>query len=230
MIYAFAILSAPVPMIQPAGMLTDQIQYFQVEDLVVAVEPDIDVQELDQASEDRLLQAVLEHDRIICELFAYCALLPLRFGTAFVSEVALEDYLRSQQPVLKDRLQHLSGYAEYMLKGTCTPPTVLPSGQPQTELKGKNYLLAKRSQYVQQQEVRSQMQQDYEDLILFLNSPESKLQIVTPQGSENIRAFVLLTPIQAQTLSQSLVTWQIKHPDWQLDLSEALPPYHFANQ
>jgi hypothetical protein len=228
MIYAFAILSAPVPMIQPVGMLTDQIQYFEVEDLVVAVEPDIDVQELDQASEDRLLQAVVEHDRIICELFAHCVLLPLRFGTAFVSQVALEDYLRSQQTILKDRLQNLSGYAEYMLKGTYTPPTVLPS-VPQAELKGKDYFLAKRSQYVQQQEVRSQQQQDYEDLILLLNSPESKLQIGTPQGSENFRAFILLTPIQAQTLGQSLTTWQIQHPDWQLDLSDALPPYHFAN-
>ena len=231
MIYAFAILPAPMPSIEPQG-IQDRIHYLQVGDLVAVVETEINVQVLEQAGEEQLLQAVLGHDRVIGELFSALfeqssSLLPLRFGTVFLSQSALEEYLRSNHTSLVDRLQQLSGCSEYVLKGKFTPPKI---SQPAEDLKGKDYLVAKRTLYLQQQQVRSKQQEEYNDLITLLNASSQEIQTGVAQTAEDIKAFILLNSTQAQSIRESLTQWQSQHPAWQLDLSEALPPYHFADR
>jgi len=84
-------------------------------------------------------------------LFNSRTLLPLRFGTAFVSIDALESYLQTEGERLCASLQRLDGYAEYLITGNAASPKL----EMATNLTGKDYLLAKRSQYLQQEQWRS---------------------------------------------------------------------------
>jgi hypothetical protein len=236
-LYTFAFFSDPVPQANPPG-INGNIKYLQVGNLVAAIEPDLDVQGLREVSEEVLLKAVLSHDRVICELFQDRTLLPLRFGTAFVSEAALRDYLHAHGRELSDRLQKLQNYAEYPIKAKFrSRSSQQDSSQTEAkpELKGKEYLLAKRDFYIQQQESRSLQQQECEDLINLLNAISVELEhptkprISEQQNWDELRAFMLLKPGQLDLLQTAIDDWLIEHLSWQIEIADPLPPYHFAD-
>lgn len=231
MIYTFAILLAPEPADLPLGITGKSIQYLLCDRLIAAIESDIDVEALNHLPEQALMQAIVQHDRLICELFAERSLLPLRFGTAFVSINALETYLQEKQEKLLASLSRLDGYAEFLITGSA----IAPKAEVETNLKGKNYLLAKRSQYLQQEQWRSQLQTEVlnyrETLITSLSSETYKpefLQVET-QGSENVRVYALLPRSQIESLQQTTRSWEEKHSHWQIQWSQPLPPYHFLS-
>ena len=91
MLYTFAILLAPLPEATPLGINGKPIQYLSRDRLVAMIEPDVDIEGLKLLPEQELMQAIIHHDRLVCELFEQRTLLPLRFGTAFVSIAALEN-------------------------------------------------------------------------------------------------------------------------------------------
>jgi hypothetical protein len=234
MLYVFAILAAPAPAQEITG-INKSIAYIQVDNLLAAYEPDIDIEALKRSEQAELLAVIVQHDRITAELFAQQTLLPLRFGTAFVSEAALRDYLQNSQSRLSDRLNQLSGYGEYLLKGQLEQAEV----KPDTNLKGREYLLAKKQQYEDLQQAQQRQKEQQSQLIELLRSHTSQsnqdqqsdrdyLQIATPQEAEDLRVYLLLTQTQAEQLNQTLQQWQVDFPAWQLTLSEPLPPYHFA--
>lgn len=64
MIYTFTILAALIPQIKPAGIRVQAIAYQQVGDLVAAVELGLNVPELKASSEEALIKAVVNHDRL----------------------------------------------------------------------------------------------------------------------------------------------------------------------
>ncbi|MEE3717533.1 GvpL/GvpF family gas vesicle protein [Tumidithrix elongata RA019] len=223
MLYAFAILAAPIPTMSLLGIEGKPIACIQAGELVIALDPNLNVEALKETTEEILLQAVLQHDRVICELYSQHNLLPLRFGTAFVSEAALREYLIVNQQELSDRLRGLEGYAEYLLKGKAN----LPKPEMNGNLKGRDYLLAKREQYLQQQQVQVQLQSEVQELYGFMQQT-SRVAPKLIQEAEEAKAHLLLTPLQAEQLSQFLQTWQLLHSHWQFEMSDALPPYHFA--
>jgi hypothetical protein len=232
MIYTFAILLAPAPEELPLGITGKPIQYWQGDRLIAAIATDVDVEALKLLPEASLMQAIVQHDRLICELFNYRTLLPLRFGTAFVSIEALKTYLQTESPRLLASLQRLDGYAEFLITGNAIAPKV----ESATSLKGKDYLLAKRSQYLQQEQWRSQLQQevlDYRQAIANslngLNNQTYKpeFQNVETQGSEDVRVYALLPRSAIESLQKSLRSWESQHPHWQIAWSQPLPPYHF---
>jgi hypothetical protein len=230
MIYTFAILLAPAPDALPLGITGKPIQYLNCDRIVAAVEPDVDIEALKLLPEQALVQAIIQHDRLICELFEQRTLLPLRFGTAFVSITALENYLQTESQKLIASLERLDGYAEFLITGTATPP----KPEVTANLKGKDYLLAKRSQYLQQEQLRSQLQKeilDYQQIITdHLNSEyPPKFQHVETQGSEDVRVYVLLPRSQVDYLQQKLRSWEEMHSHWQISWSQPLPPYHFLD-
>jgi hypothetical protein len=236
-VYTFAFFNAPEPQIPLPG-IDGNVEYVLVDRLVAAIEPELDVQELKEVSEEVLLKAVLRHDRVICELFQHRALLPLRFGTAFVSRTALEDYLHAHGQELGDRLQRLQGYAEYPIKGKFLTPSNTTSNATSaaTELKGREYLLAKRDFYVQQQEMRSQQQQEYIDLVNLLQAVAKDLGLPAPprihesqDNKDDLRAYILLKPNRREHLQTIIHAWQAKHASWQIAIADPLPPYHFAD-
>ena len=227
MLYTFAILLAPMPNDRPLGITGKPIEYWQCDRLIAAIEPDIDIEALKLLPEQALMQVIVQHDRLICELFNQCTVLPLRFGTAFVSVSALETYLQTEGERLLARLERLDGYAEFLITGSA----IAPKTEAGKELKGKDYLLAKRSQYLQQEQWRSQLQQEvleYRQVItdsLELYQPE--FEHVETQGSEDVRVYALLPRSQVESLKDALRSWQELHSHWQISWSDALPPYHF---
>lgn len=235
MIYTYAILLAPAPSDLPLGITGKQIQYLQCDRLIAVIESDIDVEALNHLPEQALMQAIVQHDRLICELFAERSLLPLRFGTAFVSIDALETYLQEEQEKLLASLSRLDGYAEFLITGVA----IAPKAEVEANLKGKNYLLAKRSQYLQQEQWRLQLQTEVLDyrqtLINSLNSEidiktyKPEFQQVETQGSEDVRVYGLLPRSQVEMLEQVTRSWQEQNSHWQIIWSPALPPYHFLN-
>ncbi|WP_019500963.1 GvpL/GvpF family gas vesicle protein [Pseudanabaena sp. PCC 6802] len=236
-LYTFAFFTEPVPPVNPPG-INGNVRYLHVDNLVAAIEPDLDVQGLKEVAEEVLLKAVLSHDRVICELFQDRTLLPLRFGTAFVSEVALRDYLHSHNRELSDRLQKLQNYAEYPIKAKfLSRSSQQDSEQTDTkpELKGKEYLLAKRDFYIQQQETRSLQQQEYTDLVNLLNSISLEMKhpaaprISEQQNRDELRAFMLLKSDQVDLLQTAINEWLRDRVSWQVAIAAPLPPYHFAD-
>ncbi len=227
MLYTFAILLAPMPDDRPLGITGKPIEYLQCDRLIAAIEPDIDIEALKLLPEQSLMQVIVQHDRLVCELFNQCTVLPLRFGTAFVSVSALETYLQTEGERLLARLERLDGYAEFLITGSA----IAPKTDTGKQLKGKDYLLAKRSQYLQQEQWRSQLQQEvleYRQVItdsLELYQPE--FEHVETQGSEDVRVYALLPRSQVESLKDALRSWQELHSHWQISWSDALPPYHF---
>ncbi|MDX2256187.1 MAG: GvpL/GvpF family gas vesicle protein [Pseudanabaenaceae cyanobacterium bins.39] len=228
MIYTFAILMAPCPKVQPLGLMGQPIQYWQCDRLVAVIQPDVDIEALKSLPEESLMQAIIQHDRLVCDLFTEQTLLPLRFGTAFISLDALDMYLRQEGAKLLGDLERLTGYAEFLIKGVAIAPKV----EPQTNLKGKDYLLAKRSLYLQQEEWRSQLQQEISSYLQLIkdnleSGTELHIHSTEPQGSESWRCYLLLPRSQADYLQNLGKSWLEKHRHWQIEWTEALPPYHF---
>jgi hypothetical protein len=228
MIYTFAILMAPCPKVQPLGLMGQPIQYWQCDRLVAVIQPDVDIESLKSLPEESLMQAIIQHDRLVCDLFADQTLLPLRFGTAFVSLDALDMYLRQEGARLLQDLERLAGCAEFLMKGVAIAPKV----EPQTNLKGKDYLLAKRSLYLQQEQWRSQLQQEISSYMQLIKDnlgadTELHMQLAEAQGAEAWRCYVLLPRSQADYLQNLGKSWLEKYSHWQIEWSQALPPYHF---
>ena len=192
--------------------------------LGAVVEPNLDVATLQQ-SDDRLIQAVLHHDQVLRELFDQTPILPLRFGTQFLSEAALADYLHHHQADYQSKLTALAGKAEYTLKAIQQelPPPSIP-----TETKGKEYFLAKKRLYQVQLEQQAQQQQEFvqlQDTIAQTYTPV----ITSDAQNDNIERLYLLIDRQSEPeLLTHLQSWRSLCPGWQLELSEALPPYHFV--
>jgi hypothetical protein len=231
MLYTFGILLAPEPADRPLGITGKPIEYLQCDRLIAAIETDVDIEALKLLPEQSLMQVIVQHDRLICELFNQCTVLPLRFGTAFVSISALETYLQTEGEKLLARLERLDGYAEFLIAGSAIAPKTKAAPQ----LKGKDYLLAKRSQYLQQEQWRSQLEQEvleYRQVItdgLDLELYQPEFQNGETQGSEDVRVYALLPRSQVDLLQDALRTWEEQHSHWQISWSNALPPYHFLN-
>jgi hypothetical protein len=231
MLYTFAILLAPEPDEVPLGIMGKPIQYLRCDRIIAVVEAGVDIEALKLLPEQSLMQVIVKHDRLICELFDRRTLLPLRFGTAFVSVEALETYLKEEGDRLFASLERLDGYAEFLITGSA----IAPKAEAAANLKGKDYLLAKRSQYLQQEQWRSQLQEEVLDYRLMItNSLNSDIykpefQHVETQGSEDVRVYALLPRSQIEYLQESLRSWEEQHSHWQISWSDALPPYHFLS-
>ena len=230
MIYTFAILLEPVPDLRPLGITGKPITYIQCDRLVAAVETEVDLDGLNQLPEPEMIAAIIHHDRLLCELFEHRPLLPLPFLKTFFSGVTtLENYLQTESAKLLASLQKIDGYAEFLITGTAiAPKTEIAS----SDLKGKDYLLAKRSQYLQQEQWRSQLQRevlDYRQAITNYLNPEyqATFEQAETKGSEDVRVYALLPRSQVESLQNSLRSWEAEHPHWQIAWSQPLPPYHF---
>jgi hypothetical protein len=228
MIYAIAILlNSTTPQTKLVALM-GMVEYIQCDRLVMVVIRGLDIEQLKSSGEETLIRAVVEHDRLICQLFTTNTLLPLRFGTAFKSQDLLEAYLRSNYAELITKLEQLQGCSEYLLTLTLLESdSVKTNSKPeQPQLKGKDYLLAKRSHYLAEQAKRSQQQQECQDLMALV--PTSQ-QVISPQAEEFLRAYFLATSDRMSELGAAISKWQSEFPHWQLELSNPLPPYHFCD-
>jgi hypothetical protein len=220
--YAF-LLNSDQALDLPEG-IWGSLELVRVAKLAALVEPDLALESLQQ-NDRQLMQAVLSHDRVIQDLFQQTAVLPLRFGTYFVSRQGLLDHLQSRQRQYLDKLNYLQGKAEYVLK---LIPVSLSGSTVTAELKGRDYFLAKKQLYTNQTEWQQQQHSELQALISLINEhyPEAVRGSETNDGSE--RFYLLCSQSEQQHLQNQLKQWQQQYHRWQISLGETLPPYHFV--
>ncbi len=228
--YTYAFIHRIASITLPEG-IAGQLQTFGAGSIIAIAEPNLNLETL-QSTDDQLLQAVLQHDRVIRDLFLQTTVLPLRFGTLFVSEEKLAEHLQTQEAVYLQQLDRLAGQAEYTLKlvpGDRTE-SLLPA-----ETSGRDYFLAKKQRLLEQQIYQQQQKQQFQQLQvamqLFLQQdlPNAANKLIFADPQDSIERIYLLYPRSIESrLIEALENWRCICADWHLSLGEGLPPYHFV--
>jgi hypothetical protein len=219
--YAFLPIS-DISLDLPEG-ISGSLQLVAVDQLAALVEPDLSLESL-QTSDDVLMRAVLYHDQVIREVFEQTPVLPLRFGTCFVSRQGLMEHLGSHRAEYLEKLEKLSGQAEYLLKLT---PIAMPEAAISSDLKGRNYFLAKKQQYYDQTEWQNRQQAELETLKQFI--AQHYPQTVHTEPTDRVeRIYLLSDRLYEARLLEQVKEWQMRSSYWDVSLGGALPPYHFV--
>lgn len=228
--YTYAFLSNSEPPLElPAGMIGN-LEIVSWRGLSALVEPGLSVEEL-QENDQRLVRAVLDHDRVIRDLFEQATVLPLRFGTSFLSRQALLDHLMVNQSSYGEKLSSLQGQAEYLLKFVPIAASDLSSPDDRSDLsqlKGKDYFQAKKRQYESQIEWLEEQQQELERLLPTIAQDYPQLIRGERNEADVERVYLLSDRQQEALLLERLQDWRSQTTRWELTLGERLPPYHFV--
>lgn len=221
-VYLYSICPRPQqPLTLPLG-LAEPTQLIAVDNIAAVVETGVDLETL-QTDESRLLNAVLSHDRVICELFQATPLLPLRFGTQIASLKNLKDHLANQGADYAAKLEILAPKAEYQLKLIAQAVELPPLAD---GLTGRDYFLAKKQRL--QDQATAQAAQQAELALVFdhiYSTYRDCLEAESPDGEA--RVYILIDR-DDQSLPQRVDEWRSQVPHWSLLLSDPLPPYHFV--
>ncbi len=226
--YTYALLKTPeIPLMLPIGMI-GELHLLGTDDLSALVEPALLVQEL-QGDEDRLMQAVLHHDRVLQAVFQQTPILPLRFGTQFISAAALVAHLIAESDTYLATLTRLAGKAEYTLK--CHPqelPGDTIEGMASVAPSGRDYFLAKKQRYQAQQAQQEIQRAELADLYQTIAQcyPIHQDEV----AGDGTHRWHFLAPHSDPSFFDQVATWHDRYPHWQLSLSDALPPYHFVHE
>lgn len=221
--YTYAFLKTPLtPLTLPPGM-NAFVQTADAGQLSAVIEPALTLESL-QEDDALLVQAVLAHDRILCSLFLQTTILPLRFGTSFSSLSSLLAHLHTHQQTYLSKLAQLDDKAEYTLKLT---PVTVPELSIAPEVKGKDYFLAKKQQYQAQLSYQKQQEKAMRQIeqTIAQTSPHHYLS-EAENGDKTL--YLLVARDRESQLCQQIQTLQQQNPQWELNLGEALPPYHFV--
>lgn len=200
-LYVYAFLERPVPATLPTGWQGCPIAFIEVGALAAAVDSSIPWQTV-QYDDEQLLQAALVHDRVICDLYRQQPVLPLQFGTVFISLNGLEMHLERHSERYGERIRKLEGMGEYTLK-------LLPQFD-------QLQLDADHLADLEFERIQAQFKDHYSHLVY--GEPQ--------RGIERVH---LLIPVGEEAeLRRQVDDWQRHYNCWQLDLQGPLPPYHFA--
>ncbi|MEN9237606.1 MAG: GvpL/GvpF family gas vesicle protein, partial [Thermostichus sp. DG_1_6_bins_120] len=208
-LYTYAFLPQPdrelLQFIQQTEGLQESVQVVSPvgSRIAAAVEPMQDPKSL-QVSDEVLVHSALRHDQVICRLFSQIPVLPLRFGTCFLSVEKLVSHLLARQAEYEQTLAAIKGRAEYCLKSRVQPS---PSqADPQAPLSGTAYLLARKQAYLQQQQAQARQEQELAELQQ-LWPPTWPVQVADPRPEEALRLYFLLTPAEKQQADLISQTW-----------------------
>ncbi|OLP19559.1 hypothetical protein BST81_04620 [Leptolyngbya sp. 'hensonii'] len=226
MIYTYAFLKTPEqPLELPEG-ISGPVALVCAGLLSALVEPNL-VWDALQETDDRLLQAVLAHDRVLCVLFQQMPLLPLRFGTRFTSLEDLKSHLESYLDLYLKKLMEVANRAEYTLK--LIPPQPVEEPTISAAAQGRAYFLAKKQRIQSQAERQQRQMVELEEVLeaIVAAFPKSKIsEVQSEQKTQQV--YLLLTQEEYAQIEAFLQTWQELASQWQLVLGEPLPPYHFV--
>ncbi|MEY3300480.1 MAG: hypothetical protein RLZZ597_3740 [Cyanobacteriota bacterium] len=214
-------LPPPGPLDFPPG-IEGKVSLVTIDALAALVEAKLDLEAV-QADNGQLLRAVLSHDRVLCHMFQQTTLLPLRFGTQLASLDALKAYLTQQQDTYHAKLTALAHQAEYQIK---LVPNELEPLPPPEGLKGRDYFLAKKQRLQEFALAQQQQQEERQRLIQAIRVDYANA--VVDEVALSTKVYVLVAQDQQDALATTLAQWQALAPTWDLQISEALPPYHFV--
>lgn len=225
MIYTYAFLKTPVTTLNLPQGIAGEIKLVEGGNLSALVEFGVSWETI-QADETLLMQAVLAHDQVLCEVYWQTVLLPLRFGTFFATTEALVAHLEAQKTQYLRQLESFAGKAEYTVK---LIPKPLPAGEISTTLTGKQYFLAKKQRFQTQQTFQTEQAEQAQQLyrLIVQAYPNS---IAGSAQSHAERFYLLVDLNEATQLAQQFQEWQQVAAHWELQLSEPLPPYHFVGE
>jgi len=190
--------------------------------IAAVVEPALPRDELEK-DDQKLVQAVIHHDWVICELFRETLVLPLRFGTYFRGEEDLRSHLTFHGQNYHQKLAALAGKVELTLKLT---PIPFSDTNPSPTEKGKAYLQAKKQRYQKQSHYERQQQAALEQFQTEITQTYPQLICGNPQENTE-RFYVLIDSAAFSDFSEKLKAWQQALPSWTIEVSDPLPPYHF---
>jgi len=224
--YTYAFFKTPTTSLQLSEGIAGDLAVVETGALSALVEPELEFEAI-ESDDTQLVQAVLMHDRVICNLFWQVTILPLRFGTQFLSRDCLMAHLTENLDKYLNKLNQLEGKAEYRLK--LIPIELEASSNPEMNgtMKGRDYFQAKRQQYRTQIDQKDQQQQEFQQILAEIEQvyPATKLEA----GSDGVeKLYLLIDKREEMSLYQHLSKWQGEYPHWELGLGEALPPYHFV--
>lgn len=227
--YTYAFFKTPdLALTLPCG-IAGAVQVVGNAQISALVEPTLNL-ELVQQDDQQLVQAVLTHDRVICDLFWQTAILPLRFGTWFASLDSLLAHLATNQTAYLLKLTQLAGKAEYLLKLVPQERAEAPLAP---ELKGKDYFLAKKQLYAAQVAAQTQQTQELDQLLALISKtyPQHYYKAVSADSPppDSQKVYLLVDRPHEADLYNHLQQWQDRSAQWKLTLGEALPPYHFVS-
>lgn len=224
--YTYAFFKTSNSPLQLSEGIAGRLEMITTGDVSALVEPDLEFGTIEN-DDTQLVQAVLAHDRVICDLFWQVTILPLRFGTQFLSRARLLQHLLDNSDKYLQKLNQLEGKAEYRLK--LTPIQSELSGNPHMngDMKGRDYFAAKRQKLQSQLDQQELQQQEFQQILSEIEQiyPDT-LRKAESDGVEKL--YLLIDKQKEMELYQRLQEWQHHYPHWELGLGEALPPYHFV--
>lgn len=221
--YTYAFLPNAIGLQNLPPGIAGSLQLIGTDQVVALVEPDLELAWIEQ-NDERLMQAVFSHDRVLREVFSQTTILPLRFGTCFISKAALLEHLHAHASTYQATLTRLRGKAEYTLKLT---PIELPEEDSLSEATGRNYFLAKKQRYQVQMEYQQQQQEELQQIKAWVADGYPNLVYGNPH--DGVERLYLLGDRQTESaLLDHLIHWRSQSSRWELSLGEALPPYHFV--
>lgn len=229
-IYTYAFLKSDISasLDLPNGQF-DQVQIIHTGNLAALIEPNISINSLKQ-DENTLIRAVISHHSIIGHVFSQTTLLPLRFGTCFISLEDLSTYLKQNEQPYLVKLNHFEGKAEYSIK---LIPRDLPSNNQNISLdnsepmSGRQYFLAKKQLHQIQLAYEQQKIEEKDKFISLIGQrfPEY-LQTDSP-NSPSTTIYILTDRQDALTLTEIVQNFQQHCNYWNFQLESLIPPYHF---
>ncbi|MGC9526320.1 MAG: GvpL/GvpF family gas vesicle protein [Limnospira sp.] len=224
--YVYAFLKTPrVPLKLPRG-IENPVDLLKTDDLSALVEPNLGADNLPQTDDEELMRAVLAHDRVLRELFEQTTVLPLRFGTCFPSEARLLEHMASERDRYSRQLEQLGGRAEYLLRGV---PRDFSPQEPPTEPEpttGRAYFLEKKRRHQRQLDGQRRQTREWEQFLDAIGYAYPNWIHAQPQGGTE-RIYILIDRDRESALIEWLHQQQQNTRAWDLNLSRALPPYHF---
>ncbi|MHC5778984.1 GvpL/GvpF family gas vesicle protein [Nostoc sp.] len=220
--YTYAFLNTPdFPLNLPDGNL-GKLLLINGKNISAVVEPGISL-ELSQNNDEQVIKMVLAHDRVICDLSRQLTVLPLRFGTYFISEDTLLNHIESHAQEYQDKLNNIQGKNEYTLKVIPQKVEELPKA---SGVNGRDYFLAKKQHYEQQKSFLAAQNEEKSHLINLITETYQSSAIVQ-DNAEEVRLHLLVDRQNKALLLKQVLSLQEKCPHWNLILGEPLPPYHF---
>ena len=220
--YTYAFLNTPVADLELPLGISDRIFLIDNAGISAVVEVGVPLESI-QNDDEKLTQAVLSHDRVICELFRQTTVLPLRFGTSFASKESLLTHLESHGEEYLKKLHQLDGKSEYILKfipQTPEEPTIA------NETGGRQYFLAKKQRFKTQQDFYNLQAAEWDNAVEQITEIYKSAIVVKPEN-EAARIYICVNLEEENILAEQFITLQKACPRWELRLTEALPPYHF---
>ncbi len=182
-------------------------------------------------SEAELLTAVVGHDRVLRSIFAVMTVLPLRFGTEFTTDQAIQEHFKDNLSIYLQKLTKLDNKAEIALtlRSIAPPEIAIPA-----HLTGRDYFLAKKQQAQQQLQWQDECDRIRHNAVTVLSELGVEIRSKNPDSPSDSYVLLYDRTVPVETYCEqwrSLLSTQAtgtSSGDWQYILGEPTPPYHFV--